>query len=30
MKTEIKAVTYHQIQVKKEKGRWRARIIFDL
>lgn len=30
MKTEIKAVTYHQIQVRKEKGRWRARIIFDL
>ncbi len=30
IKTEIKAVTYHQIQVKKEKGRWRARIIFDL
>ncbi len=30
MKTGIKAVTYHQIQVKKEKGRWRARIIFDL
>ena len=30
IKTEIKAVTYHQIQVKKEKKRWRARIIFDL
>ncbi|UCD71807.1 MAG: archease [Syntrophobacterales bacterium] len=30
IKTEIKAVTYHQIQVKKEKGRWKARIIFDL
>lgn len=30
IKTEIKAVTYHQIQVKKEKERWRARIIFDL
>jgi SHS2 domain-containing protein len=30
MKTEIKAVTYHQIEVKKEKERWRARIIFDL
>ena len=28
--TEIKAVTYHQIEVKKEKGRWRARVIFDL
>jgi len=30
IKREIKAVTYHQIEVKKEKGRWRARIIFDL
>jgi SHS2 domain-containing protein len=30
IKTEIKAVTYHQIEVKEEKGRWRARIIFDL
>lgn len=30
IKTEIKAVTYHQIQVKQERGRWRARIIFDL
>ncbi len=30
IKTGIKAVTYHQIQVKKERGRWRARIIFDL
>ncbi len=30
MKTEIKAVTYHQIEVKQEKERWRARIIFDL
>jgi len=30
IKTEIKAVTYHQLQVKKATGRWRARIIFDL
>lgn len=28
--TEIKAVTYHQIQVRQEEGRWRARVIFDL
>ncbi len=29
--TEIKAVTYHQIRVKQDKrGRWNARIIFDL
>jgi SHS2 domain-containing protein len=30
IKTGLKAVTYHQIQVRKEKGGWRARIIFDL
>lgn len=30
IKTEIKAVTYHQIQVKQEDGGWRARVIFDL
>ncbi len=27
---EIKAVTYHQIEVKEEKGLWTARVIFDL
>ena len=30
IKTGIKAVTYHQIRVARENGRWRARIIFDL
>ena len=30
IKTEIKAVTYHQIEVLKKKGSWRAQIIFDL
>ncbi|MGA2518708.1 MAG: archease [Thermodesulfobacteriota bacterium] len=30
IKTEVKAVTYHQIEVRQEKGRWRARVIFDL
>ena len=30
IKTEVKAVTYHGIEVRKEKGGWRARIIFDL
>jgi SHS2 domain-containing protein len=30
IKTEVKAVTYHQIEVRKENGRWRAQIIFDL
>ena len=29
--TEIKAVTYHQIQVQQEEtGQWKAMIIFDL
>jgi SHS2 domain-containing protein len=30
IKTEVKAVTYHQIQVKKEGGGWRAQVIVDL
>ena len=30
IKTEVKAVTYHQIYVKKENGDWKAQIIFDL
>ena len=30
IKTEVKAVTYHQIKVGKEKGVWKAQIIFDL
>ena len=30
IKTEIKAVTYHQIRVEKRNGGWRARVIFDL
>ncbi len=30
IKTEIKAVTYHQIKVEKEKGGWKAQVIFDL
>lgn len=28
--TEIKAVTYHQIEVRRDNDHWRARIIFDL
>lgn len=28
--TEIKAVTYHQLAVTCENGRWRARVIFDV
>jgi len=30
VKTEIKAVTYHQIQVKRTSSGWSARIIFDI
>jgi SHS2 domain-containing protein len=30
IKTEVKAVTYHQIEVRQENGRWRAQVIFDL
>ena len=28
--TEIKAVTYHQLALTCEKGRWQARVIFDV
>jgi len=30
IKTEVKAVTYHQLEVRQEDGRWRAQIILDL
>jgi SHS2 domain-containing protein len=30
IKTEVKAVTYHQIEVRQEKEGWKARVIFDL
>jgi len=30
IKTEVKAVTYHQVQVKREDGNWRAQVIVDL
>ncbi len=30
IKTEVKAVTYHRIEVRQENGIWRAQIIFDL
>jgi SHS2 domain-containing protein len=30
VKTEIKAVTYHQIDVGPCEGGWRARVIFDI
>jgi SHS2 domain-containing protein len=27
---EIKAITYHQVAVKEEGGKWEARVIFDI
>jgi SHS2 domain-containing protein len=30
IKTEVKAVTYHQIQIQRENGRWKAQVILDL
>jgi SHS2 domain-containing protein len=30
MKMEIKAVTYHQVEVKENDGRWEGRVIFDI
>ena len=30
IKTEVKAVTYHRIEVRQKDGHWRAQIIFDL
>ena len=29
-KTEIKAVTYHQVEVKEVDGKWQGRVIFDI
>ena len=28
--TEVKAVTYHRIEVRQENGHWRAQVILDL
>ena len=30
IKTGVKAVTHHQIEVREERGIWRARVILDL
>jgi len=30
IKTEVKAVTYHQIEVRRENEGWRAQVILDL
>lgn len=30
IKTEIKNVTYHQLQIRKTNGSWEAQVIFDV
>ena len=30
LRTELKAVTWHQLEVTRENGGWRARVIFDV
>jgi SHS2 domain-containing protein len=30
IRTEVKAVTFHQLEVKQECNGWRARVILDL
>lgn len=30
LRTELKAVTYHELRVVNEDGRWHARVIFDV
>ncbi len=30
LKTEIKAVTYHQLKIKKVKDNWQGEVIFDV
>jgi SHS2 domain-containing protein len=30
IRREVKAVTFHQLEVKQEQGQWRARVILDL
>lgn len=27
---QIKAVTYHQLEIHEERGRWKARVFFDI
>ncbi len=30
IRTGVKAVTFHQLEVKQQRGRWRARVVLDL
>lgn len=30
IKTEIKNVTYHQLEIKEDKGKWSIQVIFDV
>jgi SHS2 domain-containing protein len=30
IKGEVKAATYHQVEIKEEKGIWKIKVIFDV
>jgi len=30
LKVQVKAVTYHGLEVARDEGGWRARVIFDI
>ena len=30
IRTEVKAVTFHHLEIKQQQGRWRARVVLDL
>jgi SHS2 domain-containing protein len=30
IRTEVKATTYHKMEVKKERGKWKAKVIVDI
>lgn len=30
MKTEVKAITYHKMEIKEENGSWKAQVIVDI
>jgi SHS2 domain-containing protein len=30
IKTEVKAITYHKMEVKEEDGKWKAQVIVDI
>ena len=30
LKTEVKAITYHQLEIRRDVGTWRGRVIIDI